>query len=93
VSRRPEVAADGSFWTSAAALWDEVRAVQETYLAALKASLREGLVRFETHEHEVVNRAGAELIELLRSVPSLVADEHTRLDAVWHDSAMARWFD
>ena len=93
VSREPKVAADGRFWTDAAALWDAVRGVQETYLAALKEVAREGLLRFEAHEHDVVNRAGAELIDLLRSVPSIVDDEHARVEAVWHDSRMARWLD
>jgi sulfite reductase alpha subunit-like flavoprotein len=80
-SRTPAVAGDDRFWSAADLLWQDVRAVHERYLARVKETLRQGLLLFERHEHEVVERAGVELVDLLRAVPAIAADEHADLAA------------
>jgi sulfite reductase (NADPH) flavoprotein alpha-component len=91
VSRDTGAGADPAFWWAAAALWDDVRRVEERFLARLKDVLRQGLVLFERHEAAVVAEAGAELVALLRAVPSLAADEHGELVAAWRDAPVLRW--
>ena len=83
ISRTPETAGDGRFWSAASRLWEEVRQVHEHHLAALKDLLREGLLRFEAHEHEVVEGAGPELVDLLRAVPDLLEATHVRIADAW----------
>jgi sulfite reductase (NADPH) flavoprotein alpha-component len=49
------------------------------YMAELKATLREGLVLFETHEAATVRDAGDDLLDCLRAVPALLAAYYERL--------------
>jgi sulfite reductase alpha subunit-like flavoprotein len=90
VARSADVAGDDRFWTAVGALWDDVRSVEARYLARLKDTLRQGLVRFEEHEGDVVARAGGELVEILLGVPAIAGDELGAIVDVWHRSEVAR---
>jgi len=90
-SRSREAAADDRFWLAAGELWRDVHAVHNAYLAQLKATLREGLFLFETHEHEAVDQGGAELVELLRAVPLLVQGAYEGLARAWDRAAVREW--
>jgi hypothetical protein len=46
---------------------------------AVKVRLREGLVVFETHEAQVVERGADELMSTLRAIPEAVAKYHERV--------------
>jgi sulfite reductase alpha subunit-like flavoprotein len=90
-SRLPAPAGEDRFWSVAAELWEHVRRVQERYLAELKGTLRRGLELFERDEHEVVERAGADLVDLLRSVPAIVSREYVELADAWNGADVTRW--
>jgi sulfite reductase (NADPH) flavoprotein alpha-component len=91
ISRTPQVASDDRFWRAAAALFDDVRTVEERYLARLKDLMRHGLKLFERHEHEVVALAGSELVDVFPIIPDIVADEQADLIAAWERSAIRAW--
>jgi hypothetical protein len=92
VSRSARPAGDDErFWAAVAGLWDDVRRVEERFLVRLKEILRQGLVAFERHEEDVVAHAGAELVELLRSVPAVAGRHHAELVDAWFRSDVPAW--